>query len=396
MIPYKFKNDEVYYYAESNKQEWIDIITNPNQGKGIWAYAPMLPVETKNIVSMGEGFTPLTKAINLAELCNIKGLYVKNEGMNPTGTFKDRCQSVAITKAIQSDVKGVIIGSAGNAGAAAAAYAAKAKLPCFVFLPAHTPKERLVQTLQYGAKVIKIEGSVNDCIDTIAFVKDEFKLENVSTANCMNPYQGSGCKTISYEIAYQIGFKAPDWIICPIGGGGLLSGISCGFKEMYNLGIIDKIPRMVGIQADGCAAVATAFRKNLPPDGIVRFDGYQTLAVSIADPYPLDGEFALKAIYDTNGYSDSVSDKEILKAQKELSEQEGVFGEPASSVTIAALHKLLGQGIINQQETVVCIISGNGLKDLSAAGQLLQDVPVIKKDKKQVVETMAKYFNHDL
>lgn len=392
MIPYKLINNEVVYSIEDYKQEWIDVITSPNQEKGMWAYAPVLPVETKTIVSLGEGFTPLNKTINLADICNIKDLYIKNEGMNPTGTFKDRCQSVAITKVIQSNAKGMIIGSAGNAGAAAAAYAAKAKLPCFVFLPAHTPKERFVQILQYGAKVIKIEGSVNDCIDAITYVKDKFKLENVSTANCMNPYQGTGCKTISYEIVYQIGFKVPDWIICPIGGGGLLSGISSGFKEMYKIGIIDKMPRMAGIQADGCAAVATAFRKNLLPDEIVRFDGYQTLAVSIADPYPLDGKSALKAIYETNGYSDSVSDKEILKAQKELSEQEGIFGEPASSVTIAALHKLRKLGVISQQETVLCVISGNGLKDLSAAEQLLQDVPVVKNDTKQVLETMTKYF----
>lgn len=390
MIPNKHKNGEVNNYIKDNEQRCTCAIKNPNQSKGIWAYEPMLLVETKNIVSMGEGFTPLTKAINLAELMNMKGLFIKNEGVNPTGTFKDRCQSVAITKAVQSDIKGVIIGSAGNAGASAAAYAAKAKLPCFVFLPAHTPKERLIQIIQYGAIVIKIEGSVNDCIDIIDYVKDEFKLENVSTANSMNPYQGAGCKTISYEIAYQLGFKAPNWIITPIGGGGLLYGIYCGFKEMYNLGIIDKIPRMAGIQADGCAAIAAAFRKNLSPNEIVKSDGYQTLAVSIADPYPLDGKYALKAIYDTNGYSDSVSDTEILRAQKELSEQEGIFGEPASSVTIAALHKLLKQNIINSQETVVCVISGNGLKDLTSAGQLIQDVKIIKKERKQVIETMTK------
>ena len=392
MIPYHLENGNILYSTQVQSSEWIETITNPRTVKGLWAYAPMLPVSPEYVISMGEGATPLVAAPRLSEAYGAAKLWIKNEGLNPTGTFKDRCHSIAISRAVESGAKGVILGSAGNASAAAAAYAARAGLACIVFLPAHTAETRMAQTLQYGAHVIKIKGSVNDCVDMITCVREKYPLENVTTAICMNPWQGEGCKTIAYEIAWQLGFEAPDWIICPIGGGGILYGIYTGFRDMFELGLIKSLPRMAGIQAAGCAAISKAFRENRRPDQIETFPAFETLAVAIADPYPLDGKEALGAIYATKGYADSVTDEEIMLAQKDLSSQEGIFAEPASSVTVAALRKLLAQNVISQSESVVCIVTGNGLKDLPSASMLMPKPPVLEPDRSLVLGEIEKFF----
>lgn len=224
-----------------------------------------------------------------------------------------------------------------------------------------------MQTLMYGANMIKINGNVSDCIEMLKRVCDERGWHNMTTAHPCNPFQAEGSKTIAYEIAKQLDWSLPDFIIVPIGGGGILTGIYKGLCDMKTLGMIDKIPRMVGVQEDGCSAVVNAFDIHARPEDVKRVEFPSGIAVAINDAYPLDGETALTAIYDSKGYAVKVSANEIAEAQSLLGSTTGVFAEPASACSIAALVKLTGNGAIASDSTVCCIVTGNGLKDSAFA-----------------------------
>lgn len=380
-IEYKFPQDNRYL---------TDIIKN-SHGGDIWDYKEFLPIKSDKLITMGEGKTPLVNASNLAKQLNMKKVFIKNETLNPSGTFKDRCMTVALSKAVELNAPAVILGSAGNAASSAAAYAARANIPCYVLVPAATPIERVVQTALYGGRVIRIDGTVNDCIDMIKFAQKEYGWHNVTTANVYNPYQGEGPKTIAYEIAKQLNWEVPDWILVPMGGGGILSAIWKGFKEMYKIKVINKLPRMIGLQATGCAAVVKAFKEKKKSYEIKDWGKPDTIAAAIADPFPLDGEIALDSIYESKGYAEWISDKEILKGQKAVAECEGIFAEPASSTTIAGLIKLKNAGIINENESAVCIVTGTGLKDPKIAAKNIKEPPVISKDIKSLLKVLSDY-----
>ncbi len=328
-----------------------------------WDYRALLPVRGDSVVSLGEGSTPLVCAPRLAERLGVGRLYVKNEGQNPTGTFKDRCLSVGYTKAKEMRAPATVIGSAGNAGAAAAAYAAAAQIPCFVMVPAATAMERVVQTLMYGAQLIKIRGNVSDCIELLGQVCAARGWHNMTTAHTCNPFQAEGAKTIAYELAKQLDWRMPDWILVPIGGGGILSGIYKGCRDLLALGLIDHIPHLCGVQEDGCCAVVDAFDARKAPEEIVRVEHPTGVAVAINDAYPLDGETALRAIYETDGAAIKVSAPQIERAQSALGACAGLFVEPASACTAAALALLRESGLTGAQDTVVCVATGSGLKD---------------------------------
>lgn len=373
---------------ENNKEEVKEIIS---QGKKFWDYKALttLKEDTKPI-SMGEGNTPLVSCSNISNELGIS-YYVKNETLNPSGTFKDRCMSVSISKAQEFGAEGIIIGSAGNAGAAAAAYSAKSGLPCYVLIPSSTILARITQTIMYGAKVILINGTVNNCIDLIKELSSKPKFHNVTTASRYNPYQADGPKMIAYDLARDMNWTVPDWIITPMGGGGILSSIWQGYKDMYSVGLIDKLPKMVGMQASGCAAIVKAFNENKSPQEIEDFGIPNTIAAAIADPFPLDGWTALQAIYDSNGYSLMVDDEDILKGQYLLSSNEGIFPETASSTTVIGTYKLVERGIIKKGESVVSIITGTGLKDISYAAEKIKKPPVIDNSLEKLVE-LLKYY----
>lgn len=334
------------------------------QAKTFMDYQPLLPISENHIVSLGEGNTPLVRMTSLESKLGSGKLYVKNEGQNPTGTFKDRCMAVAYSKALELHAKATVLGSAGNAGAAAAAYSAKSGIPCFLFVPGNTALERIAQSIAYGAHVLMLDGGgVTECIDLINEMYHELGWMNVTTARVCNPFQGESEKTIAYEIAKALDYKAPDFVIVPIGGGGCLSGVSKGFKELFELGLIDKRPHMIGAEESGCAPLTEAFEAGRAPDEITRVKTPQGIACPIMDAYPMDGETALKAIYETSGISVAVSSQKLREAKLLLSSQEGIFAEIASSATIAVMQNLIGKGIIKKNDTVVCVVTGNGLKD---------------------------------
>ena len=349
--------------------------------KSFWDYIDFFPVEEgTEIISLGEGNTPLTEASILADRLGIKKLLLKNEGCNPSGTFKDRCMSISFTKARELHAKGVVIGSAGNAGAAAAAYGARSGLPCNVMLPSDSLDTRKALIQHYGARLIPVEGSVTDCIDLISEVYEEFGWHNVTTAAAYNPFQADAEKAIAYEMAKAMDLKVPDWIIVPIGGGGILTGIYQGYKDLLELGLIDHLPRMIGAQEAGCAPLVNAFREGRDPKDIERVKDPHGVAAAIADAFPLDGETALRAIYESKGLAETAEDQEILEAQSELGRYEGIFAETASAATVAVLKKLLKDGRISPEESVACIISGNGVKELPMLAEGMSFPPSVKND----------------
>lgn len=378
----------VTYDIDNNKGYIKEIIS---QGKAFWDYKELTSLKKHtNPISLGEGNTPLISCNNISKELGIS-YYVKNETLNPSGTFKDRCMSVSLSKAQEFGAKGIIIGSAGNAGAAAAAYSTRAKMPCFVLIPSSTILARVTQTIMYGANVILVNGTVNNCIDLIKELKNSQQYHNVTTAARYNPYQADGPKIIAYEIAREMNWNVPDWILVPIGGGGILSSIWQGYKDMYSVGLIDRLPKMVGMQASGCAAVTKAFNEKKSPLEIEDFGIPNTIAAAIADPFPLDGWTALQAIYDSNGYSLMVDDEDILKGQHLLSSNEGVFPEAASSTTVIGTYKLLEQGIIKKGESVVSIVTGTGLKDISYAAERIKLPPTIDYSIEKLVQLLSNY-----
>ncbi len=325
----------------------------------IWRYRELLPLAKKaRIVSLEEGGTPLYKAENLGAEMGVKKLYVKNEGANPTGSFKDRGMSIGVSKAVEFGFKTVGCASTGNTSASLSAYAAKAGLRCIVLLPAgKIAKGKLAQALLHGARVIGIRGNFDDALRLIVRASAEY---DIYLLNSINPWRLEGQKTEAYETAEQLGWEAPDVVVVPMGNCGNISAIWKGFKEFEELGLIDSLPRMVGIQAAGAAPVAKAFKEGRD---VVSEENPETIATAIRIGAPVNAPKAMRAIKDSKGFADFVSDEEILEAQRLLAEKEGIGVEPASAASIAGLAKLLRDGTIDADDQIVCIATGHALKD---------------------------------
>lgn len=348
---------------------------------GVWKHSNLLPVESCDgeFPTLGEGNTGIHQCRRLAEQIGVAALYAKNEGLNPTGTFKDRAAVVALAKAREFGTRRVAIGSGGNAAASAAAYAALYGLPCFVFLPDTTPRERVAQSLMYGAAVIRVKGTINDAISLIDHTRQEFLWYNVTTASRLNPYQAEGVKTIAYELVQDLDWEVPDWLVTPVGGGGLLSSCWRGFLELKQLGLIDKLPHLVGVQPAGCAPLVKAYQEGRRAEDIAVWPNPpRSIAVTIADVFPLDGDLALNAIRESNGTAEAVTDEEIIAAAKLLGRTEGIFAEPAGAAPLAGIIRLKKKGVIKAQDKVAFVVTGNGLKDLATAAGAFADPPLVE------------------
>ncbi|WKA55486.1 threonine synthase [Planococcus shixiaomingii] len=332
---------------------------------GIWKYRSFLPVAPNSEpVTLGEGNTPLLRMPSLEMELEQSEIYFKNESANPTLAFKDRALSVALTAAKQFNVEGVITASTGNTGVSAAAYAARAKLPCKIYVPKKTPNEKLRLMKIYGAEISLVEGNFSDAYLMAAQQAETTEWFNV-TSTFLNPYAVEGNKTIAYEIHEQFG-DVPDWIVIPIGAGPLLVACFKGFKELQLAGKTSKLPRMAGVQAASCAPIAAAFENGLEEVAAWK-QPIATVASGIADPlttYPKDGTRTLKAIYASDGCGIAVEDDRMLHYQKKLAIEEGVFAEPSSATAIAALELMKRKGYLRKNESVVSVITGHGLKDL--------------------------------
>jgi len=326
----------------------------------LWKYKELLPIlDISSVISLGEGGTRLYKCENLANKMGLRKVYVKFEGGNPTGSFKDRGMTVGISKALEFNMKAVACASTGNTAASLAAYAAKAGLTCVVLVPSgKVALGKIAQALVYGARVIKLRGSFDDALMIIREICSKYP---IYLLNSVNPYRLEGQKTIAFEIVEQLGYKVPDNVIVPVGNAGNISAIWKGFKEMKELGIIDNLPRMIGVQARGANPIARAVK--MRRDHVEFLEHCETVATAIRIGKPVNWKKALKVVKESKGTVEDVPDDDILSAQRLLAKLEGIFVEPASATTIAVLSKLLNSGIIEKDELTVCIATGHGLKD---------------------------------
>ncbi len=356
--------DPVYDYGRIGERVNRNILEG--RKLSLWKYKEFLPISDESkIISLNEGGTPLIYCESLARAFGIKSLYVKNETVNPTFSFKDRAFTVIISRALEKGAKSVAAVSDGNAGASAAAYSAKAGIACYIFTPTFAVHSKIVQMGIYGAMVFSVKGSLIDAGMLVLEACAKYGWFNITTAKVLNPYQTEGHKTLAYEICEQLSWHVPDWVVTPVASGDSLGAIWKGFKEFYALGIIDGLPRMIGVQGEGAAPLVRAFQEKKQFYEIEEFE-----PATIADALCIGRVLGSWPINTLNGYAVAVSDREILEAQRLLAAKEGIFVEPSSATTIAGLKKLLDTGVISSNQSVVCVTTGSGLKVLEIAAQM--------------------------
>lgn len=352
----------------------------------IWRYLPLLPVEDPGRVGTplrAVGWTPLYAPSRLGLALGLRDLWLKDDGRNPTASFKDRASAVVLARAVEIGAEVVVTASTGNAGAALAGMAAAADVPAVILAPKTAPQAKVAQLLIFGARVILVDGTYDDAFDLSIEASEAFGWYCRNTG--YNPFTAEGKKTAAFEICEQLtqalGSEEPDrWrvpqvVLVSVGDGNIISGLHKGFKDAYTLGWIERIPRLIGVQSAGSAAIANAFEAGTEVIEPVRAD---TLADSISVDMPRDGLRALRAATQTGGAYVKVPDEEILSAMRELGREAAVFAEPAGATAFAGLVRALEQGLIDPKERVVVLNTGSGLKDVRAAMRAAGEPVVIE------------------
>jgi len=342
-------------------------------------YLGFYPIlDLKQLVTLGEGGTQLRRSRNIGPALGLNGVYFKDETSNPTGGFKDRGTMVEITKAKEMGAKAVVVASTGNMAASIAAYASQAGMPAYIVVPEGTPLGKLSQTLAYGARMIQVRATYSECAKLAESIarKYDFYLAGDYV------FRGEGQKSQGYEIVEQLSWRAPDYLIAPIGCGTNIAAIFKGIKEFYDLGFIDTLPKVIGVQPEGANVVVEAFRRG--SRDMRGIEKPSTISSAVAVSYPLDGLKVLNDIYATGGAAIDVTDEETLIAEKELASEEAIFAEPSAALSLAALKKLARQNVIGQNDRVVCMVTGNGLKDPLTMLRILPSSRSIEPDMKEV------------
>jgi len=323
----------------------------------LWRYAEVLPNDAP--VSLGEGMTPLVHAKRLGAVMGLDNLYAKDEGLNPTGSFKARGMTAAVSRAKKLGVRALAAPTAGNAGGALAAYAAAAGIPAVIVMPADTPSANVMECQAFGARVVKLNGLISDCGKYVAEHKDREGWYDVSTLK--EPYRVEGKKTMGYELWEQFGGKLPDVIFYPTGGGVGLIGMCKAFDEMQAMGWIgSERPRMVAVQAEGCAPIVRAWEAH--QSSAQFFPNAATIASGLRVPGPLGDQLILSMLRQTSGTAIAVTDDEMLQGGRELASLEGILAAPEGAATVVAARKLAAAGWIKPHETVVLFNTGTGYK----------------------------------
>ena len=352
-------------------------------------YLPFLPIQSVDSAPpLRVGATPLYPVPRLGATVGLNQLYIKDEGLNPSASFKDRASALILARARETGVDVVCGASTGNAGSSMACMAAAAELPCVVFVPEKAPAAKIAQLLIYGAKVIAVRGTYDDAFDLCAKVCEEKGWFNRNTG--FNPFTREGKKTSSFEICEQLDWKAPDRVIVPTGDGNIISGIWKGMKDLYAVGVIDHLPRIDCAQAEGSAAITNAVHRlreyGKTPIGVdwqsvaIEPVSADTVADSISVDDPRDGMAALRAVVESGGHAVTASDEEILAAIKEVARCSGVFAEPSCACAWACLRKLAEEGRVDKDERIVCLMTGSGLKDIQNARKVAGEPTVIDPD----------------
>ena len=351
----------------------------------LWRYADLLPCDPEYKVDIGTGFTPLLRADRLAEAVGLERLWVKNDTVNPTWSFKDRVVAVAVARARQFGFNAMACASTGNLANSVAAHAARAGMEAFVFIPRDLEQGKIVCSSIYRPTLVMVEGSYDDVnrLCTEIAGSREWAFVNIN----VRPYYAEGSRTLAYEVAEQLGWRAPDHVVVPMASGSLFTKIWKGFQEFATVGLIEEPhTRMSGAQAAGCSPITTAYR-----DGTMNFVPQKpdTVARSLAIGNPADGYYALKTMEETGGGAEMATDEEILEGVELLAETEGIFAEPAGGVTVACLKRMVASGHIRPEEETVVFITGAGLKTIESVVDRLPEPIRVPADAGAFDDAMA-------
>jgi len=328
----------------------------------IWRYSELLPVMPDGPrPPLQVGWTPLVRADRLGRSLDFPNLYIKDDGRNPTASFKDRASVVGVVKALEGGHATIACASTGNAASSLAGIAASAGLETIIFVPRTAPRAKVAQLLIHGARVFLVRGSYDQAFDLCREAADRFSWYNRNTA--INPYLSEGKKTAALEICEQLDWRAPDTVFVSVGDGCIIGGLWKGFHDLLQLGMIDRMPRLAGVQARGCQPVRRAWKSNRAVVTVTP----KTMADSIAVGHPRDALKALRAVRRSEGFMLAVSDEEILQAMRQLASETGIFGEPAGVTGYAGFLQALSEGHLQKDERVVVVMTGHGLKDVESA-----------------------------
>lgn len=350
-----------YDYQRIDKKLTRKIIES--RPRNLWRYRELMPIDGRPTDGLNSGFTPLIRAENLRKVLGVKELYIKDDSVNhPTLSFKDRVVAVALSKAKEFGFDTVACASTGNLANSVAAQAAVANLKRYIFIPADLELGKIVGTLIYNPVLIAVEGNYDQVNRLCSEIATKYKWAFVNIN--IRPYYAEGSKTFGFEIAEQLGWRAPEHIIVPCAGGSLITKIWKGLKEFQKIGLIDRVnTKIYAAQAAGCAPIVTAVKEN---SDIVKPVKPETIAKSLAIGNPADGIYAVGTVKESGGWAEDVSDEEIVEAMKLLAKTEGIFTETAGGVTLAVTKKLIEQSKIPRDESIVICITGNGLKTQEA------------------------------
>ncbi|MDY0062929.1 MAG: threonine synthase [Myxococcota bacterium] len=363
----------VDYDWEGVRQSFTRESLARNDDRTIWRYLPLLPV-TDRLAGPPVGWTPLVEAPRLAARLGLGRLLLKDDGKNPSASFKDRASSVFLRRAQDLGRQLVTGASTGNAASATAVLAASLGLQSRIFVPRSAPRAKIAQLLTFGAEVLAVDGTYDQAFDLCLEATRRFGWYNRNTG--FNPYTREGKKTVAFEIVEQLGWQVPDLVVVPVGDGNILSGVWKGFVELHRLGLVDRRPRLLAVQAEGSAAIVRA----AAGDGIIRPVSGDTVADSISVSLPRDGEAAVRAIRESDGLGVTVPDDAILAAIPEVARGSGVFGEPAAVASWAGLQEAVRQGRVDPGWRIVLLITGNGLKDVGSAMKTVGEPQVVAPD----------------
>ncbi len=369
---------DILYDYRAIKQSFNTTSLRTNKDYSIWRYTPLMTVREKHLGrTLRVGWTPLYASNRLSGLLGLKALHLKDDGLNPTASLKDRASVVGVVKALEKGADTIACSSTGNAASSLAGNAARMGMKAVIFVPERAPSGKLAQLLIYGARVISVAGSYYQTFELSQQAIEKWGWYNRNCA--INPHLVEGKKTVALEMAEQMNWDVPDWVAVSVGDGCTIGGVYKGFYDLMQLGMIERIPRILGVQAEGCAPLYRAWADSKPLEPAEE----NTLADSIAVGVPRNPVKAFNAVKFSNGAWITVTDREILAAMKTLGSGEGIFGEPAGVTGFAGLEKAVADGLIKQGERVATIVTGNGLKDiqnaLNAAGQPTRVQPDFKE-----------------
>ena len=372
---------DIVYDYELIKKTFTKKTLAERKDYSMWRYRELLPVEKDTPAPpLRVGWSPLYETPRLAEMLGIAKLWVKDDGLNPTASLKDRASSMAVAKAYEAGAKIIACSSTGNAASSLAGNAAAAGMQTYIFVPSRAPKGKVAQLMTFGATVISVEGSYEETFELSKAAIEKWGWYNRNAA--INPYLSEGKKTVALEIAEQLGWNVPDYLAISVGDGCTIAGVWKGFKDLYEIGFIDRLPRLISAQAEGCHPLNRAIEEGKPWYPMEE----NTLADSIAVGVPRNADKALMAIRESNGLVVNVTDEEIMAAQKLLGTTCGVFGEPAGVTGTAGLKKLCEQGKIPKDASVVSVVTGNGLKDVANAIKFCGEPITIPSDMERLMK----------